>query len=207
MINSKMAIEELHKAFDLLNKEFYEGKLPEPYIVIHQTANKNALGWFTPHKVWTDKEGEIEKHEIAISAEYLNNCFFKVIETLHHEMIHLYCHTNGIKDTSRQGRYHNKKFKEECLKRGFYYKDETPDKTHGWTFASITDKTKEVIESWNLNTDAFKLARAMPKKVNKPKKKSPTVSYECPECDAKVRGKRELNIMCGDCEKKMEAAE
>ena len=35
-----------------------------------------------------------------------------------HEMVHYYCHTQGIKDTSRGNTYHNKRFKEEAEKRG-----------------------------------------------------------------------------------------
>ena len=38
--------------------------------------------------------------------------------TLMHEMVHYYCQLNGIADVSQNGRYHNKKFKEEAEKRG-----------------------------------------------------------------------------------------
>ena len=40
------------------------------------------------------------------------------IATLIHEMTHHYCAMAGIKDTSRGGTYHNKKFKQEAEKRG-----------------------------------------------------------------------------------------
>lgn len=33
-------------------------------------------------------------------------------------MVHYYCQLNGIADVSQNGRYHNKKFKEEAEKRG-----------------------------------------------------------------------------------------
>lgn len=199
-MNNETAVHELYKAFNLLNEKFYENKLPEPYIVILSTVQKKAYGWFTPNKIWTDVEGKIEKHEIAISAEYLNQDFMQVMDTLHHEMIHLYCHTNNIQDTSRKGRYHNKNFKSESEKRGFVYTATEPDKRHGWAFNELSDETKEIIKSFNLNPDALKLARKIRESNSK---KKPVYKYECPTCGCKARSSKQLNLTCGDCEEEM----
>ena len=49
--------------------------------------------------------------EIMISGEGLRRSARDVLATLLHEAAHALAHARGIKDTSRQGRYHNKHFK------------------------------------------------------------------------------------------------
>ncbi|MFP3427159.1 hypothetical protein, partial [Pseudoalteromonas sp. SIMBA_162] len=93
--NLQPVLAELHKAFDFLNKAYYENKLPQVVIAIHPMGNSNANGWFTPAKLWSD--GEEDKHEICITAETMNREAMDIMRTLHHEMIHLYCHENDIK--------------------------------------------------------------------------------------------------------------
>ena len=176
-------IQELYRIFSLLNQHLFNNELPEVQIAVMETARKNAYGWFTPSKVWTDAEGTIERHEIALSAEYLNlkqDDYYKIVETLLHEMIHLYCHVNNIKDTSRQGRYHNKKFKEACEQHGMYFEQEQPDSSIGWSFAILDNHTKELIESWNNNENAFKIARKQEMKIAT---KPSHIKYESPSCD------------------------
>ena len=50
--------------------------------------------------------------EINLGAESLKRSVPEIVATLLHEMVHYYCHVNGIQDTSNT--YHNKRFKEEC---------------------------------------------------------------------------------------------
>ncbi len=94
----------LERAFDLLNERYFESALSKPIITIQ--SSPKSYGHFTCEKVWKDN-GE-SYHEINISAENINRPAQDVIATLEHEMIHLYCTQNGIKDTSRGGTYHNK---------------------------------------------------------------------------------------------------
>ena len=156
--NLQPVITELHKAFNYLNKAYYDNKLPEVVIAIRSQGKRaGVMGWFTPAKVWSD--GESEKHEIVITAETLNRDGMDIMRTLHHEMIHLYCETNGIKDTSRNGAYHNKNFKEECLKRGFFYESDKPDNTIGWSMALLKPETMAYMKKWDIDYSVFGLAR------------------------------------------------
>lgn len=201
MINSESAISEMYKAFNKLNETFYNNELPEVMIVIFETARKNAYGWFTPSKVWTDKEKTTEMHEIAMSAEYMNRDWITVMQTLHHEMIHLYCHINNIKDTSRNGRYHNKKFKEACEAHGLKFDIVEPDKKIGWSQTVLTEESKRIIaEDFGLNPESFKMARAIPQKSATPRNRS---KYTCENCEYSLRGKGGLNITCSDCESEL----
>lgn len=175
----------LHKAFDKFNKKYYEGALPEVIIAVRSQGSRvGVMGWFTPAKVWTD--GEDSKHEIVITAETLNREPMDIMRTLHHEMIHLYCETNGIKDTSRSGAYHNKNFKAECLKRGFYYETDSPDSKIGWSSAQLTDDTKAVIEKWKLDFSVFGISRISFTGKEKKVKKTNRIKWTCPKCSETV---------------------
>ena len=196
--NLAIVIKELHKAFDCLNKEFYKGELPEVIITIQSKGKRNALGWFTVGKVWDD--GTQSKHEINISAEYANRGFMDIMKTLHHEMIHLYCSVNGIKDTSRGNTYHNGNFKKVSEEHGFYYKTDAPDKKCGWSFSNLTEESIERIYKFDLNREVFSLKRQdFSEQGEKSKKKSNIIKWQC-ECGQIVRTSKDgLNIICGDC--------
>lgn len=205
--NLALVIKELHKAFDCLNKEFYGNKLPQVIITIQSKGKRNALGWFTYGKVWDD--GKQEKHEINISAEYTSREFMDIMKTMHHEMIHLYCAVNEIKDTSRGGTYHNTNFKRASEEHGFYYKEDAFNKKHGWTFSSLKDETIEKIKNFGLDETVFSLKRYDFSAVGneKQKKKSNIIKWQC-GCGQIVRSSKDgLNIICGDCGTKFKKEE
>ena len=54
--------------------------------------------------------GDDELHELFIGGEGLQQPAVEVLGTLLHEAAHGIAHTRGIQATSRQGRYHNKRF-------------------------------------------------------------------------------------------------
>ena len=201
--NLTVILQELHKAFDCLNNAFYQGELPSVIITIQSKGKSNSNGWFTPAKIWSD--GTEQKHEINITAESLKRDYIDIIRTLHHEMIHLYCHVNEIKDVSRGNTYHNTRFKKACEQHGFEYKEDAYDKKYGWTYASLTEETIEIINKFPVNYDVFKLHRAETLQLDeKPKKKSSTIKWVC-GCGVIVRSTKDgLNLFCGDCGTKFE---
>lgn len=203
--NLAMVIKELHKAFNCFNKEFYNNELPQVIITIQSKGKRNALGWFTCGKVWSD--GTQEKHEINISAEYTNREFIDIMQTLHHEMIHLYCTVNNIKDTSRGGTYHNANFKRVSEEHGFHYPQGTSDKKYGWSFSQLTEESIEKIKTFGINEELFSLKRYDFSAEKKDKKKSNIIKWQC-GCGQIVRSSKDgLNIICGDCGSKFEKQE
>lgn len=192
--NLQPVLTELHKAFDLLNEKYYGGKLPQVVIAIRSQGKRvGVLGWFTPAKVWTD--GKEDKHEIVITAETLNRPMMDIIQTLHHEMVHLYCHTNDIKDTSRNGAYHNKAFRDTAISVGFEHLNPKPDSKIGWSYITLTDATKAVIESWQLNGDVFSVARkSFGTGKDKKKKKSNIIKWTCPDCGCILRSSKLVGV-------------
>ena len=191
--NLQPVITELHKAFDLLNKHFYDNKLTPVVIAIQAKGKSNAYGWYTPYPSWA--EGDETQQEITITAEHLDRPYLEIMRTLHHEMIHHYCFLNEIKETSRQGKYHNKLFKQESEKRGFHY-PEGPDAKIGWSFSKLTEETEELFNGWPLDKTVFGLARIDYNGPGKEKKKkaSNIIKWTCPSCGATMRSSKFLGI-------------
>jgi curved DNA-binding protein CbpA len=79
-----------------------------------------------------------QRTEIMISGEGLRRSSRDVLGTLLHEAAHALAHTRGIKDTSRQGRYHNKHFKTLAEELGLVVQH---DPRIGWSASTITDVT------------------------------------------------------------------
>ena len=110
-------LKELYSIFHKLEKSFFESPLEEPVILI-QSSKKKILGTCSVNKDWSNKTDEKkEKYEITIVAESLKRSTEEIVETLLHEMIHLYCSSNDIKDTSNNFVYHNKRYKQEAESR------------------------------------------------------------------------------------------
>ena len=199
----------LEEAFDVLNQRFFESALSRPAITIQSTPG--AHGYFTPYDAWTDSGLKLK--EINLGAESLHRPVPNIIATLMHEMIHYWCHSQGIKDTSRGNTYHNKRFKEEAEKRGLII---TSAPLIGY---SVTQPVPELVSlvrnmGWD---DKFKLYRSPKVKASSsktggnedpggnsdtnkpPKKKSSTCKYICPKCGLSIRATKVVRIACMDC--------
>jgi curved DNA-binding protein CbpA len=77
--------------------------------------------------------------EIMISGEGLRRSPRDVLATLLHEAAHALAHARGLKDTSRQGRYHNKHFKTCAEQLGLTVEH---DDRFGWSAAKVTSTTE-----------------------------------------------------------------
>ena len=108
-------------------------------IVASGTDGKQArYGHHAPGRWHVNHE---ERTEIMISGEGLRRTPADVLGTLLHEAAHALAHAHGIKDTSRQGRYHNKHFKAYAEQLGLTV---THDDRNGWSASTITPATRLV---------------------------------------------------------------
>jgi len=197
-------INELNKIFKFFNKELFDGKLIEPIILIQGKIKKHTLGTCSNHAIWQKKDVEKDKrYEITLSGKYLNRPLEEIISTLLHEMIHLHCSLNNIKDTSNNCVYHNKRFKEEAEKRGLSI---AKAKTIGWSVTTLTEETANRIKEIKIDEGAFDYWRNA-FEIEKEKKKVVMNKYRCPGCATKLSSRKTLNIICGDCNKKFETVE
>lgn len=191
----------LEDAYDVLNQKYFEGALPKAVITIQ--SSPKAYGHFTPWDAW--KENENGYKEINIGAETLNREIFSVLATLVHEQVHFYCHINNIKDTSRSGNYHNKRFKVEAEKRGLII---GYDSKIGF---SPTTPSPELIEfikeqGWQ-GVDLARQGQLSFSGGNNGRTRSNVRKYQCPECGCSVRATKEVFIGCLTCDCPMELVE
>ena len=190
------ALDELYRIFDILNKHYYESKLPYPMITIQKTKRTGNLGWFTLDKVWANQNTEDRRYEINICAEYLNGEIYQIVDTLQHETVHYVNKVADIKDCN--GQVHNKKFKRLAEQVGLIVEK---SKKYGFGHTSCSDEFKEFIdEVIKPDMKAFEYFRNVPVKEKKVAKEKKTFKYVCPVCAAEVKAKKDKNIVCGECE-------
>lgn len=183
----------LENLFSKLNRQYYNNSLPIPVITISPDTTKGSYGWCTSKKVWQEtSESSTAYYEINICAEYLNRTFEDVAETMLHEMAHLYNLEHEIKDTSRHGTYHNKKFKETAEKHGLAIEK---DVTYGWNTTTLNKGAVSFVRSLNMRN--FSLYR--PKDGKKKPQTQSSRKYVCPQCGCIIRATKEVHVICGEC--------
>ncbi len=186
-------IKQLESLFSKLNDKFFEGKLETPVITIAPDTCR-AYGWFTTFRAWkeTDNKESEGYYEINVTCDYLNRTPVEIATTLLHEMVHLYCEMNGIKDTSRSGNYHNKNYKKAAEDHGLIV---TKVEKSGFSQTEPTTETAEYLDSLNLKFDLY---RPTPEKEQVIKKSS-TRKYVCPHCGSIIRATKPVRVICADC--------
>lgn len=204
----------LEDIYNTLNREKFNNELEIPVITV-QTSLR-AYGHVTVRKIWQDMH--TNRYELNISAEYVNRPIDNVVSTLLHEMTHIYNLMHGIKDTSRNGQYHNKVFKDKAESVGLLiFRDET----YGWSVTEPSEELKVYIQEkrWEdiplVRSSSCPLSPAgsgdsdesgeseSSEDDQKIKKPSSTRKYICPVCGQSIRATKTVNIICGDCGKKM----
>lgn len=207
--------EVLEYGFDVLNRVYFDGELPS--VVITIMSSPKSYGHFTISPVWKLEEARL--NEINISAEHLDRDIESVMATLMHEMCHYYCQINGIQDTSKAGRYHNKNFKREAELRGLSIR------YHKYIGYSVTEPTQEFIQVLKDNCIEKPIDINRGGEIwfgglgiggtggteggvgglvgvdGKPiKKKGSTRKYICSGgCGCSFRATKDINVMCMDC--------
>jgi hypothetical protein len=97
-----------------------------------RTGRGAKHGHFAPGS-WTENH-----HEILIAAESLARGPEATLGTLIHELAHAVAASQGIKDTSNNNRYHNKRFKEIAEKMGIELECAP---TLGWSLTTLPEAT------------------------------------------------------------------
>ena len=118
LINS---MERAGRWYDFLNQRFFESTLSKPVITFQPDEKNKALGWFIPHRIWKGEDG-FREFEINLSANFLDRPVEEIAATLLHEMCHQYAYMTAVKDTCRDGYYHNHEFGDIAIKHGLVVK-------------------------------------------------------------------------------------
>lgn len=127
------AVEILNRAFDHFNEKYCENILNRPLITILSRGKKACLGWHWKNK-W---QYQNTLHtEIMIAAETLRRPINDILETLLHEMAHLWNSQHDIKDCNK-AQYHNKNFKKIAESKFFLEVDKMPQRGFALTSLSV----------------------------------------------------------------------
>lgn len=183
------------KLFNWFNESFFENALSKVVITFESGYKKGAYGWIYTKPTWV--QGDKDRYNINISSDCLDRPLERIAGTLLHEMVHLYNIENNIKDTSRAGIYHNKRFKQSAEEHGLEVFEE--DKIGYGRTQIRPDLVPEVLAAWEVK--AIKIMQKRPEEVeSKPAKESSTIKLVCPCCGQRCRvTSKEYSIMCGSC--------
>lgn len=211
--------ESYQKLFDYFNEHLFGGFLPN---VILNFSRKNQVAGFFSRNSWKYNEGK-ECHEISINPTSLCHGKKYVIQTLVHEMCHLWQHEFG--KPSRTG-YHNKQWSHKMESCGLMPSD-TGKEGGNMTGQKMSDyllpggKLEKLIEAMPEEIWLpLKSLEYMPEEIideilseledndvfgemvaiKNPKPKSKNkVKFSCPGCGLNVWGKETVRVICADC--------
>lgn len=180
--------EVLYKAFDLFNEHYFDNEL-SPCMITLQKKRENKLGDFTVEPIWFN-ENQDEFYQININPINMNREPKEILSTLLHEVIHYYCTLHKIKDCKQK--VHTTAYKEVAESHGL---DVQYDDDIGWSITSLNNESielvKDLIEEYK---DDFVYMYVPKKEVKKSQFK-----FICPQCGAKIYGKMETDVYCGQC--------
>jgi hypothetical protein len=129
----------IEKVWDRIRADHPE--LPE---VVVTTGSGEGVKWghFRADS-WKLEGTDGRFHEFFLASEALAKGAHQVLQTTIHEAAHTISKARGIKDTSRQGRWHNAEFKKAAEELGLEHKGSKAHASHGFSFVTLTQATKD----------------------------------------------------------------
>jgi hypothetical protein len=114
--------------------------VPEAVLVVASGSDGTRLnlGHFAPHR-WQVQGAD--RHEVLVGGEGLQRGPTEVLGTLLHEAAHGLAQARGIQDTSRQGRYHNRRYAALAGELGLEVASVQPI---GWSATTVPEHTAKV---------------------------------------------------------------
>ena len=157
VLSTAAIAEELVRAYRFFNADLFGNALRAAVTITVQTSGRRRarLGWHS-HSRWKIGTGRRLIAEVNVVAESLSRGVEDVMETLLHEMAHHYNHERKIKDTTRSGVYHNKRYKAAAELAGLIC-TRTPE--HGWSSTSLGPRAKDAIRRLQPKRDVFSMTR------------------------------------------------
>jgi hypothetical protein len=112
-------------------------EVPEAVLVVASGSEGKRLnlGHFAPHR-W--QVAGTDRHEVLVGGEGLQRGPLEVLGTLLHEAAHGLAQARGIQDTSRQGRYHNRRYATLAGELGLEVASVKPI---GWSATTVSEVT------------------------------------------------------------------
>jgi len=195
-------ITEIERWHSLFNEKYFNNELL-PVIITIQKTRPNNLGYITCGKVWRSVDGEDAYYEINLSASILHNNVTDIAGVLLHEMVHEDNLMKEIKDCN--GQVHNKKFKVSAERVGL---EVERSKKYGFGHTKVvqgTELEEFITNEIQPNSETFQYARMI--EPARPRAEKRIFKYVCPNCETKAMAKRDVELVCGACDSRMEMEE
>ncbi len=155
------------------------------------------LGRFAPDRWQVAGTG---RHEVLVGGEGLQRGPVEVLATLLHEAAHGLARTRQVKDTSRQGRYHNRRYAHLAAELGLTV---THDERIGW---SVTTAPEATAAAYTAVVDEIRVAlvlwRYLDQLAGRGRSRN-LLACACP-CGRRIRAARatlaDAPVICGACD-------
>jgi hypothetical protein len=184
-------------------------ELPEAVVILGPGSEARRglveLGHFAAGR-WHLPADKANRHEVLVAGEGLRRGPRDVLDTLLHEAAHGLAHARGVKDTSRQGRWHNQRYAALAREVGL---EVTADARTGMSQTHLTDQaaTRYAEQLRDLEAALGLWRHAEPKHEREAGSRS-LLACSC-ACGRKLRVARstleQAPILCGACEQPFEA--
>lgn len=126
-----------------------------PDVVIITSTGHGQKWGHTHHQRWTaapvpvtglaqEPDGDRRMTEVFIAGERLACGATDTFQTMVHEAAHVLADARGVKDTSRNNQYHNRKFVDLATELGLHWPaGREPDKVIGFSAVELTEETAD----------------------------------------------------------------
>ena len=181
--------------------------VPEAVLVVASGAEGKRLnlGHFAPHR-WQVQGAD--RHEVLVGGEGLQRGPTDVLGTLLHEAAHGLAQARSIQDTSRQGRYHNRRYATLAHELGLEVASVQPI---GWSATTVPEQTAAAyVGQLEDLAAALVLWRRQEHRIGAGPRSRNLLAATC-GCDRRIRVAKatlaQAPILCGACEQPFEPAD
>jgi hypothetical protein len=181
--------------------------VPEAVLVVASGSEGKRVNWghFAPHR-W--QVSGADRHEVLVGGEGLQRGPLEVLGTLLHEAGHGLAQARSIQDTSRGGRYHNRRYAQLARELGL---DVACVKPVGWSATTVPDATASAYASELEGLQAaLVLWRRQEHRIGAGTRSRNLLAATC-GCGRRIRAAKatlaEAPILCGACVQPFEPEE
>jgi hypothetical protein len=185
----------------------HHSDVPEAVLVVASGSEGKRLnlGHFAPHR-W--QVNGADRHEVLVGGEGLQRGPTEVLGTLLHEAAHGLAQTRKVQDTSRGGRYHNRRYATLARELGL---DVESVKPIGWSATTVPQQTAATyaVQLAELQA-ALVLWRRQEHRIGTGTRSRNLLAATC-DCGRRIRAAKatlaEAPIVCGVCAQPFESAD
>jgi hypothetical protein len=181
--------------------------VPDAVLVVASGSEGKRLnlGHFAPHR-W--QVNGTDRHEVLVGGEGLQRGPLEVLGTLLHEAAHGLAQARQVQDTSRGGRYHNRRYATLARELGLAVAAVKPI---GWSATTVPDHTAGVYAGQLEELQAaLVLWRRQEHRIGSGTRSRNLLAASC-GCGRRIRAAKatlaEAPILCGACEEPFEPAD